>query len=91
MAEANERSERNGGVLTQVCMNCGKEYFYEAEAPPADQVCERCGSQVFRSFFAVPDPDDVQQDFLEQTERDTATNDPGTDITPGDLHDLNNP
>jgi predicted nucleic acid-binding Zn-ribbon protein len=91
MADSSEGSERGEGVLTQVCVNCGKEYFYESDAPPRNQTCERCGGQVFRSFYAVTDPDDVQQDFQETTGRDTAPDDPGTDITPGDLHDLNNP
>ena len=79
------------GVLTQVCVQCGKEYFYDRQEPPANQTCERCGNQVFRSFFAVTDNDEVEQDFRDNTDRDTATDDPGTDITPSDLADLNNP
>jgi ribosomal protein S27AE len=90
MAEANE-SAGHGTVLTQVCLNCGKEYFFENAAPADDLVCERCGGTVFRSFFATPDPNDAQRDFLDATSRDTTPEDPGTDITPGDLHDLNNP
>ena len=37
------------GVLVQVCMECGKEYFYDDAEPPADQKCDRCGNTVFRS------------------------------------------
>jgi len=91
MAESSSRPGRDENVLTQVCVSCGKEYFYESDAPPRDQTCERCGGQVFRSFYAVTDGDEVEQDFQDMTARDTATDDPGTDITPGDLHDLNNP
>ena len=91
MAEDNERSERAEGVLTQVCMNCGKEYYYDRTEPPAEQACERCGNRVFRSFFSVTSYDEVEQEFQDLTHRDLATNDPATDVTPGDLHDLNNP
>jgi hypothetical protein len=91
MAEANRKTRRAEGVLTQVCVQCGKEYFFESEPPPRDQICGRCGGKVFRSFFAVMNSDDVEQDIQEATSRDTAPDDPGTDVVPGDLYDLNNP
>ena len=79
------------GVLTQVCVECGKEYFYDDEPPPSEQECERCGNKVFRSFFDATGPDEAAADFKETTERDTNTDDPATDVTSGDLYDLNNP
>ena len=79
------------GVLVQVCLECGKQYFYDDAQPPADQQCERCGNTVFRSFFDVTTADDVTTDFEESTARDTATDDPATDVARGDLYDLNNP
>jgi hypothetical protein len=79
------------GVLTQVCVECGKEYFYDDEPPPAEQECERCGNKVFRSFFDATSPDEAGDDFRETTERDTRTDDPATEVTRGDLFDLNNP
>ena len=91
MAERHERATGAQGVLTQVCIECGNEYFYDQGQPPADQVCERCGNKVFRSFFSVTDGDEVEADFRETTDRDTATDDPATDVLPGDLTDLNNP
>ncbi|MGH7470821.1 MAG: hypothetical protein ACRENP_22980 [Longimicrobiales bacterium] len=91
MAEANREPKRSEGVLTQVCVNCGNEYFFESELPPNHMTCERCGGHVFRSFFAVTNADEVEQDFEEMTSRDTAPDDPGTDVVPGDLYDLNNP
>jgi hypothetical protein len=91
VAEANERSDRAQGILTQVCVNCGKEYFYDQVEPPRELVCERCGNGVFRSFFDVTGGSEVEQDFQDVTGRDTATDDPATDITAGDLFDLNNP
>lgn len=82
---------KTDGVLTQVCVQCGKEYFYDRTEPPRDQICERCGNRVFRSFFAVTDGSLIEQDFEDVTGRDVAMDDPGTDVTPGDLADLNNP
>lgn len=79
------------GVLTQVCVECGKEYFFDDEPPPADLACERCGNGVFRSFFDATTPGEAAIDFKESTERDTATDDPATDVTSSDLNDLNNP
>ncbi|MGQ0561942.1 MAG: hypothetical protein ACT443_08730 [Gemmatimonadota bacterium] len=79
------------GVLTQVCLECGKHYFFDEEEPPAEMKCERCGNRVFRSFFATTTEDEVVDDFSETTDRDVNTDDPATDVTRGDLYDLNNP
>ncbi|HEX6308261.1 MAG TPA: hypothetical protein VFZ69_08750 [Longimicrobiales bacterium] len=80
----------SGGVLVQVCLECGKEYMYENEEPPSDLTCEKCGNTVFRSFYANTRTDETAEDFREATERDVLTTDSATDITRGDLHDLNN-
>ncbi|HSL72724.1 MAG TPA: hypothetical protein VK864_20905 [Longimicrobiales bacterium] len=90
MARSDDRPHGADGILTQVCVECGQEYYYET-APPAEQVCERCGNRVFRSFFDVTQVDDVDQDFEDTTSRDVSTTDPATDVMPGDLTDLNNP
>ena len=82
--------QRAGDVLVQVCLECGKEYIFEEVGPPDDLTCEKCGSTVFRSFYARTREDDVDEDFRESTERDTATDDPATDVTRGDLQDLGN-
>jgi len=82
--------ENRGSVLVQVCLECGREYYFEQPAPPDELVCERCGNRVFRSFHAERNQDDVQADFSESTERDLATDDPATDVSLGDLHDLSN-
>lgn len=79
------------GVLVQVCVECGKEYFYDDQPPPSEQKCERCGNTVFRSFFDVTEEDDVVADFRETTDRDVTPEDPGTEVSRGDLYDLNNP
>jgi DNA-directed RNA polymerase subunit RPC12/RpoP len=82
--------EQGQNVLVQVCIECGKEYFFTNEQPPKDQRCDKCGNTVFRSFYADTQPDDVAQDYADATDRDVATDDPATDVTRGDLHDLNN-
>jgi DNA-directed RNA polymerase subunit RPC12/RpoP len=87
MAEGTEGGDR---ILIQVCLECGKEYMFENTAPPENLSCDRCGGKVFRSFDAATKDDEVRADFREATERDTATDDPATDVTRGDLQDLVN-
>jgi hypothetical protein len=79
------------GVLVQICEICGKEYMFEEVEPPDDLRCEKCGNQVFRSFYEDPVPGEAAQDFHDATHRDLATDDPETDVTEGDILDLNNP
>jgi DNA-directed RNA polymerase subunit RPC12/RpoP len=75
-------------VLTLICEKCGKDYFFEDEAPPADLKCEKCGGDVFRAFHASVG-DEAADDFRDSTERDLDTDDPEGDALPGDLMDLN--
>jgi DNA-directed RNA polymerase subunit RPC12/RpoP len=74
-------------VLVLVCMECGKEYSY-TEEPPDSLTCEKCGNTVFRSFHG-DGGGEAGEDFREMTERDTNPEDGPTEITPGDLRDLN--
>lgn len=85
-------SDDRGGddLLVQVCMQCGKEYMFEGLEAPSDLTCEKCGASVFRSFVVKSTADDAVDDFRDATDRDTLTTDPGTDVAPGDLHDLGN-
>lgn len=85
------RTDR-ANVTLLVCLECGREYQFEgAEEPPEDLTCEKCGNTVFRPFDDSGSPSEIQQDFRDSTERDVSTDDPAGDVTPGDLHDLNNP
>jgi ribosomal protein S27E len=79
------------GVLVQVCVECGNEYFFDNQQTTEDLTCERCGNTVFRSFFDVTDGDEAAADFRETTDRDITPEDPGTEVSRGDLYDLNNP
>jgi hypothetical protein len=81
-------SEPAEGVLTLVCLQCGKEYFFSDTAPPDGITCEKCGGSVFRNFFSV-EGDEAADDFRDETERDLNSDDPEGDTLPGDLIDLN--
>jgi DNA-directed RNA polymerase subunit RPC12/RpoP len=76
-------------VLTLVCETCGKDYFFDEEAPPPQMRCEKCGSTVFRAFD-TPVGDEASDDFRDSTERDLDADDAEGDTLPGDLLDLRN-
>ena len=84
------KDESTGEVLVQVCMECGKEYMFDQQAPPDDLTCDKCGNGVFRSFHAKSRSDEAADDFRDSTERDVLTTDSPSDVARGDLHDLNN-
>jgi hypothetical protein len=77
-----------GSVLTLVCEKCGKDYFFEDEAPEPGMKCEKCGGTVFRSFHETVG-DEARDDFRDSTERDLDPDDPEGDVMPGDIMDLN--
>lgn len=78
------------GVLVQICLECGKEYMFEDRQPPDDLTCDKCGNTVFRSYYANTRSDETVEDFHDATDRDVQTTDPATEVSRGDLHDLNN-
>ncbi len=81
--------ERNAKeVLVQVCIECGTEYMIEAGQAAREEPCAKCGNSVYRPFRSIAGSDDVVDDFNDSTERDTAAHDGPTDVTSGDLHDL---
>ena len=75
-------------MLTLVCENCGKDYFFDDEPPPEAMKCEKCGGTVFRSFNSSVG-DDAADDFRDSTERDLDPDDAEGDVLPGDIMDLN--
>lgn len=75
------------GVITLVCLTCGKEKFFTQEVPAAVS-CDQCGSTVFRTFDTPTEPDEAVIDALEAQARSVAYGDSSPDTTPGDLHDL---
>ncbi len=75
-------------ILVQVCLECGTEYLIEEGEQAREAPCEKCGNAVYRSFRAKAGADEVDGDFHATTDRDTATEDGPTDVTSGDLRDL---
>jgi putative Mg2+ transporter-C (MgtC) family protein len=75
------------GLVTLVCLTCGKERFFTQDVPAA-VTCEQCGSTVFRSFATPTEPDEAAIDALEAQARSMAYGDSSPDTTAGDVRDL---
>jgi len=75
------------GVVTLVCLTCGKERFFTQDVPAA-VTCEQCGSTVFRTFATPTEPDEAAIDALEAQARSMAYGDSSPDTTAGDVRDL---
>lgn len=75
------------GIVTLVCLTCGKEKYFTREVP-AEVSCEQCGSTVFRTFATPTEPDEAAIDALEAQARSMAYGDSSPDTTPGDVQDL---
>jgi ribosomal protein S27E len=75
------------GIVTLVCLTCGKEKFFTSEVPAAVS-CEQCGSTVFRTFATPTEPDEAAIDALEAQARSMAYGDSSPDTTPTDVRDL---
>jgi hypothetical protein len=75
------------GVVTLVCLTCGKEKFFTQEVPAA-VTCEQCGSTVFRTFATPTEPDEAAIDAAEMQARSMSYGDSSPDTTAGDLRDL---
>ena len=75
------------GIVTLVCLTCGKEKFFTQEVPAAVS-CEQCGSTVFRTFATPTEPDEAAIDALEAQARSMAYGDSSPDTTPDDVRDL---
>lgn len=75
------------GVVTLVCLTCGKEKFYTKDVP-ATVSCEQCGGTVFRTFATPTEPDDAAIDALEAQARSISYGDSSPDTTRDDVRDL---
>jgi hypothetical protein len=83
MPEHNESS----GLVTLVCLTCGREQFHSRSVPQST-VCDRCGSTVFRTFTTPTTADDATIDALDAQSRSVSYGDPSPDGTRGDIQDL---
>ena len=75
------------GIVTLVCLTCGKEKFFTREVPAAVS-CDQCGSTVFRTFVTPTEPDEAAIDALEAQARSMAYGDSSPDTTADDVRDL---
>ncbi len=75
------------GVVTLVCLTCGKEKYFTQEVPAAVS-CDQCAGTVFRTFATPTEPDDAAIDALEAQARSMAYGDSSPDTTRDDVRDL---
>ena len=75
------------GIVTLVCLTCGKERFFTQEVPAA-VTCEQCAGTVFRTFATPTEPDEAVIDAAEMQARSMAYGDSSPDTTSGDVRDL---
>ena len=75
------------GIVTLVCLTCGKEKFFTDEVPAA-ATCEQCRGTVFRTFATPTEPDDAAIDAAEAQARSIAYGDSSPDGTRDDARDL---
>ena len=80
---------RNGpvGLVTLVCLTCGKEHFYDREVPHS-LTCAQCQGTVFRQFDTPTEPDEAAVAQLEEQARSIEYGDVSPETTRGDVHDL---
>ena len=79
--------EGENGVMTLVCLTCGKEQYFTKEVP-ASVTCAQCGGTVFRSYATPTEPDEAAIDALESQARSMAYGDSSPETTRDDVRDL---
>lgn len=75
------------GLVTLVCLTCGRENFYDREVPSRAK-CPQCGGTVFRTFATPTEPDDATIAQLEEQARSFSFGDPSPETTRDDVRDL---
>jgi hypothetical protein len=80
-------SKGTEGVVTLVCLTCGKEQYFTHDVPAA-VTCEQCAGTVFRNFTTPTEPDDAAIDALEAQARSMAYGDSSPETTQTDVRDL---
>ncbi len=81
-----KRSGPNG-IVTLVCLTCGKEQFFDSSVPDGAK-CENCGGTVFRQFATPTEPDEAAVAQLEEQSRSIAYGDASPQTTRDDVRDL---
>jgi len=75
------------GIVTLVCLTCGKEKFFTNQVPAAVS-CEQCSGAVFRTFATPTEPDDAAIAAAEAQARSIAYGDASPETTQDDVRDL---
>ncbi len=75
------------GVMTLVCLTCGKEQYLTSDVPAA-VTCAQCAGTVFRSYATPTEHDEAAIDALESQTRSMAYGDSSPDTTRDDVRDL---
>ncbi len=75
------------GIVTLVCLTCGKEQFFDTSVPSAVK-CEHCGGTVFRQFATPTEPDEAAVAQLEAQARSIAYGDASPQTARDDVRDL---
>ena len=75
------------GLVTLVCLTCGRENFYDRDVP-ARARCPQCSGTVFRTFATPTEPDDATIAQLEEQARSISYGDSSPDTTAADVRDL---
>lgn len=80
-------SKNTGGVVTLICLTCGKEQYFTHDVP-ASATCTQCAGTVFRTFSTPTEPDEAAIDALEAQARSMAYGDSSPETTRDDVRDL---
>ena len=81
--------DRNGpvGLVTLVCLTCGKEHFYDRDVPHS-LTCGQCSGTVFRQFATPTEHDEAAVAQLEEQARSIAYDDDSPQTALDDVRDL---
>lgn len=75
------------GIVTLVCLTCGRENFYDQHLPKA-VTCPQCQGTVFRTFATPTEADDATIAQLEEETRSLYYGDPSPGTGADDVRDL---
>jgi DNA-directed RNA polymerase subunit RPC12/RpoP/membrane-bound metal-dependent hydrolase YbcI (DUF457 family) len=75
------------GLVTLVCLTCGKEEFFDEEVPESLR-CPTCSGTVFRTFATPTEPDEATIAQIEDEARSIELGDSSPETTADDVRDL---
>jgi hypothetical protein len=75
------------GLITLVCLTCGKEEFFDKEVPES-LTCANCSGTVFRTFATPTEPDEATIAQLEEEARSIQYGDASPETTTDEVRDL---